>query len=74
MPDAWSSSFSGRLGWENTLARGFQVGASAVHADVGVFLDAWAGRIRLHAGSLSERPLFTQVRVYSWTLGLREYA
>jgi len=30
-------------------------------------------RIRLHAGSRSERPPFTQVLTYSWTLGLREY-
>ena len=74
MPDAWSSSFSGLLGRENTLARGFAVGASAVYAGTGVFLDTWAERIRLHLENVSKRPLFTQVRTYSWTLGPGEYA
>ena len=40
---------------ENTLARGFPVGASSVHAGAGVFLDAWAKTIRSIAENGSER-------------------
>ena len=35
MPGMWT------LGLNNTLARGFTVGVSALHAGAGVFMDAW---------------------------------
>ena len=41
---------------ENTLARGFLVGASTVYAGSGVFMDAWTERIRWHAKCTSECP------------------
>ena len=37
MPGMWT------LGLNNTLARGFTVGASALHAGAGVLWDAWTG-------------------------------
>ena len=39
MPGMWT------LGLNNTLARGYLVGASALHAGAGVLWDAWAGEM-----------------------------
>ena len=37
------------LGLNNTLTRGYPVGASALHAGAGVLWDAWTGAMGLEA-------------------------